>query len=46
MIKVNYKVILDTDKSYSGVVTKIKGNTIWIDGKVTGFSSDRWIKSK
>lgn len=44
MIKLNDKVRLDTDETYTGVVTRIKGNIVWLDGKVTGFTVDRWVK--
>jgi len=44
MIRVNDKVRLDTDETYKGVVTRIKNNVVWIDGKITGFGVDRWLK--
>lgn len=43
MIQVNDKVRLDTDATYTGVVTRIKGDIVWINGKITGFTVDRCV---
>jgi len=45
MIKIGDKVHLDSDKSYQGIVTKIKDIWIWLDGNITGFPIERWVKS-
>lgn len=44
MIRVNDKVRLYADKTYAGKVTRIKGNIIWLNGQITGFTVDRWVK--
>ncbi len=41
--KVGDKVYLDTDDSYIGVITRIKGILVYLDGQVTGFPIERWI---
>jgi hypothetical protein len=44
MLKINEKVMLDTMPSYRGIVTKIKGNAVWVNGRITGYPPKRWIK--
>lgn len=44
MITVGDKVYLDTDKAYTGTVTRIRHSLVWVDGKITGYPMSRWVK--
>lgn len=44
-IKVKDKVCLDTNSGYCGIVTKISGIFLYLDGELIGFTLDRWKKT-